>query len=231
MYEVWRIQYQKPWSKYLLILSMSPLQVRSAEGFSLRGGLEKTEKVLSLEGMWFWWAWGKYRQRKYSTRSTDPFYANLGKREKIPTNHHQDVSFQVYLISTTPHPRLDLGGNKKWKGGRCSWQGGESRCALGRRGDHKYQQCVALSFARTRSILGPPCFISSGFTQTVGISLPYGRDFDLSDHTIEWTGAAATIFGQLLLLVVRLPSAILLSWVRCGYKDCLSISALLFTAP
>ena len=116
---------------------------------SERGGLEKTEKVLSLEGMWFWWAWGKKRQRKYSTSSTDPFYADLGKREKIPTNHHQAVSFQVYLISTTPHPRLDLGGNEKWKGGRCSWQGGESRCALGRRGDHKYQQCLALSFART----------------------------------------------------------------------------------
>ena len=32
---------------------MCPLQVRSAEGFSLRGGLEKTEKVLSLKGMWF----------------------------------------------------------------------------------------------------------------------------------------------------------------------------------
>ena len=79
--------------------------------------------------------------------------------------------------------------------------------------------------------LGPPCFISSGFTQTVGISLPYGRDFDLSNYTIEWTSGVATIFGQLLLLVVRLHSAILLSWVRCGYKDCLSISALLFTAP
>ena len=79
--------------------------------------------------------------------------------------------------------------------------------------------------------LCPPCFISSGFTQTVGISLPYGRDFDLSYYTIEWTGAVATIFGQLLLLVVRLHSTILLSWDRCGYKDCLSISALLFTAP
>ena len=64
-----------------------------------------------------------------------------------------------------------------------------------------------------------------------GLSLPYGRDFDLSDYTIEWTGAVATIFGQLLLLVVRLHSTILLSWDRCGYKDCLSISALLFTAP
>ena len=33
--------------------------------------------------------------------------------------------------------------------------------------------------------LGPPCFISSGFTQAVGISLPYGRDFDFSDYTIK----------------------------------------------
>ena len=71
------------------------------------------------------------------------------KGRRSPANYHQVVGFQVYLISKTLHPWLDLGGNEKWKGGRCSWQGGESRCALGRRGDHKYQRCLALRFART----------------------------------------------------------------------------------
>ena len=71
-------------------------------------------------------------------------------------NPHQSPSsckFSGLSDLTTSQPWLDLGGNEKWKGGRCSWQGGESRCALGRRGDHKYQQCLALSFARTRSTL------------------------------------------------------------------------------
>ena len=165
----------------------------------------------------------------------------LEKREKIA---HNQASFPAHLISTTSHPWFDHGGNKKWKGGRCSWQGGESRCALGRRGDHKYQRCLALSFARTRSTLLYILRINSNSGSTILAIWPrpwfwlkwiYNQrnknkwtSFDVSSSVRPWCSdfwPIASIGGQTALCNCAELASL---WLD---NDCLSINSLLYTAP
>ena len=106
-----------------------------------------------------------------------PFMPTLEKGRKSPANHHQVVSFQVYLISTTPHPRLGLilVGMRSERVVDVLGRAERADVHLGGEGIIN----TSSAWCSVLRALGPPCFISSGLTQIVGLlSLPYGQGHD-----------------------------------------------------